>query len=128
MNWANTQAERSRLERGLSTPADFGMSFEDQLNGLHVDPKSGRDDLPLAERAFSDLLAACDELTNVRSITPSWGKALTYCHEQVIKLYEDAERASREHRELRYMQEKSKNETRMGRSVSLQSTLALSHV
>jgi hypothetical protein len=56
------------------------------------------------------------------------GKGAHVCHEQVIKLYEDAERASREHRELRYVQEKSKNETRMGRSVSLQSTLALSHV
>lgn len=82
MNWANTQAEKSRLERGLSTPADFGMSFEDQLNGHQIDPKSGRDDLPLAERAFSDLLAACDELTNVCILLRrSYETALTHCHE-----------------------------------------------
>ena len=40
------------------------------------------------------------------------------CHEKVIKLYGDAERASREINELRYVQEKSKNEMRMGRPVS----------
>jgi hypothetical protein len=68
MSWANSQAEQSRLERGLSTPADFGISFEDQLDGHRVDPKSGSDDLPLAERAFGDLLAACDALTNVRPL------------------------------------------------------------
>lgn len=68
MSWANTQAEKSRLERGLSTPAEFGMSFEDQLDGHRVDPKSGNDDLPLAERAFGDLLAASDALTNVRRL------------------------------------------------------------
>jgi hypothetical protein len=38
-------------------------------------------------------------------------------HVQAIKLYEDAERASRENMELRYAQEKSKVDTRMGRSV-----------
>lgn len=80
MNWANTQAEKSRLDRGLSTPADFGMSFEDQLNGLHIESKSGKDDLPLAERAFGDLLAACDELTNVcLARCPGLQVALTYC-------------------------------------------------
>lgn len=66
MSWANAQAEKSRSERGLSTPADFGISFEDQLDEHRTDAKSGNDDLPLAERAFGDLLAASDALTNVR--------------------------------------------------------------
>ncbi|KAJ9111449.1 hypothetical protein QFC19_001218 [Naganishia cerealis] len=64
MSWANSQAEKSRLERGLSTPADFDMTFDDQLNGLHIDRRSKDDNLPLAERAFVDLLAASDELTH----------------------------------------------------------------
>jgi hypothetical protein len=46
---------------------------------------------------------------------------------QAIKLYEDAERASRESMELRYAQEKSKIDTRMGRSVG-QYIDALAHV
>ncbi|KAJ9104517.1 hypothetical protein QFC21_002013 [Naganishia friedmannii] len=98
MSWANAQAEKSRLDRGLSTPAEIDMTFEDQMNGLQIDRSSKDDDLPLAERAFVDLLAASDELTNV------------------IKLHGDAERASREQKEIRYAQEKSKTDTRMGRS------------
>jgi hypothetical protein len=75
MSWANAQAEKSRLERGLSTPADIDMTFEDQMNGLQVDRGSKDVDLPLAERAFVDLLAASDELTNV-SIHRNYGTNL----------------------------------------------------
>ncbi|KAJ9115030.1 hypothetical protein QFC22_005358 [Naganishia vaughanmartiniae] len=98
MSWANAQAEKSRLERGLTTPADIDMTFEDHVNGLQIDRNTKDDHLPLAERAFVDLLAASDELTNV------------------IKLHGDAERALREQKEIRYAQEKSKTDTRMGRS------------
>lgn len=121
MSWANAQAEKSRLERGLSTPADIDMTFEDQMNGLQVDRGSKDVDLPLAERAFVDLLAASDELTNVRiHRIYGYNESINSLQRllKVIKLHGDAERASREQKEIRYAQEKSKTDTRMGRSVS----------
>lgn len=63
MGWANAQAEKSRAERGLTTPipsSDGG--FEDRMGNMKV-----TDEEPsLPERVFLELLAASDELTQVR--------------------------------------------------------------
>jgi hypothetical protein len=65
MGWANAQAEKSRAERGLTTPipkADGG--FEDRMGNLRVSDEEPS----LPERVFLELLAASDELTQVRDL------------------------------------------------------------
>ena len=63
MGWANAQAEKSRAESGLTTPiptSDGG--FEDRMDNMKISDE----DPSLPERVFLELLAASDELTQVR--------------------------------------------------------------
>jgi hypothetical protein len=62
MGWANAQAEKSRIRRGVPTPSvDAVLQLED------MDKLSLNDtETPLAEKAFAELLEANAELSEVR--------------------------------------------------------------
>jgi hypothetical protein len=62
MGWANAQAEKARAERGLVTPNLNNASFEEQMQGMSVSDEEPA----LSERVFMELLAASDELSQVR--------------------------------------------------------------
>jgi hypothetical protein len=61
MGWANAQAEKARENRGLSS-AGHDAGFEAQMDNLNMS-----DDGPsFPERVFLEVLAASDELSQVR--------------------------------------------------------------
>ncbi len=114
--WANSQAEKSRISRGVSTPV--GAYIGDVVPPLDHLGKNQGPGTPLAEKAFASLLEANTELSDVRERAPWPGCPALIKLLQVIRAHDDMESMARADKEMRLVQERSKHETRMNRDVS----------